>query len=73
MPMALHIANGMFGAVMIDPPDWLLWTRIPPRAIGVLPRCPGGAADATEWTQNPDLVVFNGYANQYRDRPIQRR
>ena len=31
----------------------------------------GGAGDATKVaTQKPDLVVFNGYANQYRDRPI---
>jgi nitrite reductase (NO-forming) len=72
MPMSLHIANGMFGAVVIDPAglapvdkEYLLVqseSYLGPQ---------GGAGDATKVaTQKPDLVVFNGYANQYRDRPI---
>jgi nitrite reductase (NO-forming) len=72
MPMSLHIANGMFGAVVIDPAGLTPVDReylVVQSEYYLGPQ--GGAGDATKVaTQKPDLVVFNGYANQYRDRPI---
>ena len=75
MPMSVHIANGMFGAVIIDPPD------LPPVDREYLlvqseyylgP--PGGEADAAKVVaEKPDLVVFNGYANQYDHAPLSAR
>ena len=73
MPMAVHLAAGMFGAVVIDPPglapvdaeyaftqsEWYLG--------------PQGApidADKVAAGELPDLVMFNGYANQYVFRPL---
>ncbi|MEO7006135.1 MAG: multicopper oxidase domain-containing protein [Terrimesophilobacter sp.] len=72
MPMSAHIANGMFGAVVIDPAglapvdkEFLLVQS----EFYLGPQ--GGEVDAAKVaTQKPDLVAFNGYANQYRDRPI---
>lgn len=68
MPMSVHIANGMFGAVIIDPPG------LPPVDREYLlvqseyylgPQ--GEPADAAKvMAKTPDLVVFNGYANQYQ-------
>lgn len=67
MPMSLHIANGMFGAVVIDPPglprvdrEYLLVQS--ELYLGVQ----GGTADpAKVAAERPDAVVFNGFANQY--------
>ncbi|HWJ86333.1 MAG TPA: multicopper oxidase domain-containing protein, partial [Cellulomonas sp.] len=75
MPMSLHIANGMFGAVVIDPPGLpevdreyvLVQSELYLGAQG------GLADEAKVAAQTPDLVVFNGYANQYRDRPLPAR
>ncbi|GAB3038900.1 multicopper oxidase domain-containing protein [Parafrigoribacterium mesophilum] len=72
MPMSLHIANGMFGAVVIDP---IGLTPVDQEYLVVQSEYylgpQGGAGDAVKVAaQKPDLVVFNGYANQYRDRPI---
>lgn len=75
MPMSLHIANGMFGAVVIDPPD-----LEPVDRQYVLVQSElylgsqGGVADADRLaTARPDLVVFNGYANQYDHEPLKAR
>lgn len=75
MPMSLHIANGMFGAVVIDPPD------LPPADREYLlvqsemylgPQ--GGIADADRIAaEHPDLVVLNGYPNQYDHAPLEAR
>ncbi|TFD33028.1 multicopper oxidase domain-containing protein [Cryobacterium cryoconiti] len=72
MPMSVHIANGMFGAVIIDPPG-----LIPVDREYVLVQSEfylgvqGGEADADKVAaQFPDLVVFNGIANQYGARPL---
>ena len=72
MPMSAHIASGMFGAVVIDPPD------LPPVDHELLLvqseyylGQQGGVLDPQAVaTMNPDLVVFNGYANQYDAAPI---
>ena len=75
MPMSLHIAAGMFGAVIIDPPglpeadrEYLLVQS--EYYLGE----PGGEPDAEAvGGQHPDLVVFNGYAEQYRFAPLEAR
>ncbi|HEU5046007.1 MAG TPA: multicopper oxidase domain-containing protein [Nocardioidaceae bacterium] len=73
MPMSAHIANGMFGAVVIDPPN------LPPVAHSYVivqselylgPQ--GGTVDLAKLrAEKPDAVVFNGYADQYDDAPLQ--
>ena len=72
MPMSVHIANGMFGAVIIDPPGL---TAVDREYVLVQSElylgAQGGEADADKVAaQFPDLVVFNGSANQYGARPL---
>ncbi len=77
MPMSAHIAAGMHGAVVIEPPN------LPPVDLSYLlvqsevylgaSRQAGSATevDADKVQQErPDLVVFNGIANQYDQRPL---
>jgi nitrite reductase (NO-forming) len=72
MPMSQHIANGMFGAVIIDPP------KLPPvdKEYVLIQSelylgAQGGVADLAKiQADKPDAVVFNGYANQYDFRPL---
>lgn len=78
MPMSLHIANGMVGAVVIDPPDLpavdreylLVQSELYLGADG-----PDGAvADLAKIrAERPDAVVFNGYPNQYDHAPLRAR
>lgn len=72
MPMSVHIANGMFGAVIIDPPDLAPVDReylLVQSEFYLGP--PGGEVDAAKVAADkPDLVVFNGYANQYDHAPL---
>jgi nitrite reductase (NO-forming) len=72
MPMSAHIANGMFGAVVIEPPGLpevdrsylLVQSEL---YLGAQ----GGPVDVGKvQAERPDLVVFNGYANQYDARPL---
>lgn len=75
MPMSAHIANGMFGAVVIEPAD------LPPvDRTYLLVQSElylgeqGGVVDTAKLQdEDPDLVVFNGYANQYDARPLPAR
>jgi nitrite reductase (NO-forming) len=72
MPMSVHIANGMFGAVIIDPPGLAAVDReyLVVQSELYLGR-QGGEVDAEKVAaEGPDLVVFNGYANQYAARPL---
>ncbi len=67
MPMSVHIANGMFGAVVIDPPHL---PRVDKTFLMVQSElylgAQDGPVDATKvMAEEPDAVVFNGYANQY--------
>lgn len=72
MPMSVHIANGMFGAVIIEPAD------LPPVDHSfVLVQSEqyygpeGEPVDADKvMAEQPDAVVFNGYANQYDYDPL---
>lgn len=75
MPMSLHIANGMFGAVIIDPPDLPEADREYVLVQSELYLGPEGEvadADAVR-AEDPDLVVFNGYAGQYTHEPLPAR
>jgi nitrite reductase (NO-forming) len=74
-PMTQHIGNGMYGAVVIDPPDLR-----PVSAEYVLVQSelylgqqgqPGDFAKMAAGT--PDAVVFNGYYDQYRHAPLSAR
>lgn len=74
-PMSMHIAQGMFGAVIIDPPGLepvdreyvLVQSEV---YLGDA----GGTADAAAIAaEQPDLVVFNGYAGQYGHEPLTAR
>jgi nitrite reductase (NO-forming) len=72
MPMSVHIANGLFGAVVIEPADLPAVDR---SYVLVQSELYLGAQDgevdaAKVAARAPDLVAFNGYANQYRDRPL---
>ncbi len=69
-----HMANGMYGAVIVDPP-----TPLPPAREYVLVQSefylsgdkgtvqvdPGKAIQDT-----PDYITFNGYVNQYKETPL---
>jgi nitrite reductase (NO-forming) len=79
-PAAMHIANGMYGAIVVDP------ARPRPKARELVLvqsefyLTPKPGADGTrglEWerllTLAPDHVVFNGRADQYASHPIEVR
>jgi nitrite reductase (NO-forming) len=75
-PALMHIANGMFGMIIVEPTDglpevdhefafvqseWYLGQQ-------------GATIDITKASAGapaPDFVVFNGIANQYADHPIE--
>ena len=75
MPMSAHIANGMFGAVVIDPPDLPEVDReyvLLQSEVYLGPE--GEPVDVDKVAaETPDAVVFNGYVNQYDHRPLQAR
>ena len=75
-PALHHIANGMFGMVIVEPKgglpkvdqeialvqsEWYLGAQ----------KEPVDYAKANAAAPAPDFVVFNGVANQYKDNPIQ--
>ena len=76
-PVLAHIANGMYGAIVVDPEEGL-----PPVAKSFVLvsgewylQGDGKAQPATldfekARTMQPDYVTFNGYANQYKDNPL---
>lgn len=74
-PISLHIANGMFGAVIIDPPDLPPVDREYVLVQSELYLGPqGGIADTGRIAdESPDLVVFNGHATQYAAEPLTAR
>jgi nitrite reductase (NO-forming) len=77
-PVAMHIANGMYGALIVDPA-----TPRPAAREFVLVQSEfytGGAPDSSgaaslDWNkllgQSPDHVVFNGRASQYATSPLE--
>ncbi|PFG37544.1 nitrite reductase (NO-forming) [Flavimobilis soli] len=72
-PMSAHIANGMMGAVVIDPPDLAPVDHelvLVQSEMYLGPQ--GGEVDAERVASGqPDLVVFNGYADGYLHDPIE--
>ena len=75
MPMTTHIGNGMYGAVVIDPPDLahvdqdfvLIQSEL---YLGTQ----GGTGDTAAMAAGtPDAVVFNGESNQYDTHPLTAR
>jgi nitrite reductase (NO-forming) len=72
MPMSLHIANGMYGAVIIDPVDLDHADRqfVLVQSELYLGTQDGTADEAKINARQPDAVVFNGYADQYDHAPI---
>jgi nitrite reductase (NO-forming) len=75
-PALHHIANGMYGMVIVEPEgglpkvdqevaivqsEWYLGAQ----------KQPVDYAKANAAAPAPDFVVFNGVANQYKDNPIQ--
>lgn len=76
-PVILHVANGMYGAIIVDPA-----TPLPPAAESYVlvqgewytQQISGhlmGANFEKMMQERPDEVVFNGVAFQYRDHPLQ--
>ncbi len=71
-PVLMHIAAGMYGAVIIDPPNLpqvdrefvMLQSEIYTGPKGELPDM------AKLLGEQYDAVVFNGYVNQYKYQPI---
>ncbi|GAA1764631.1 multicopper oxidase domain-containing protein [Luedemannella helvata] len=75
MPMLYHIGNGMYGAVIIDPPELAPVDR---EYVLVQSELYLGAHGATGdlakmRAERPDAVVFNGYVAQYAHRPLAAR
>jgi nitrite reductase (NO-forming) len=74
-PALHHIANGMFGMVIVEPKGGL--ARVD-REIALVQsewylagqKEPASLAKASAGASAPDFVVFNGIADQYKDNPI---
>lgn len=76
MPMSQHIANGMFGAVVIEPREGL--GKVDREYVMIQSEIylgeDGGAASATKAAaMEPDVMAFNGRAFQYAAHPLQAR
>ncbi|WP_432994652.1 multicopper oxidase domain-containing protein [Dactylosporangium sp. CA-233914] len=70
MPMLLHIGNGMYGAVIIDPPDL---APVDHEYVLVQSELYLGGDLGRMQAEHPDAVMFNGYAAQYVHRPLTAR
>ncbi len=76
-PVAMHIANGMYGALVVDPAVPRTKARELVFVQSEFYLTPKPAADGTQsldWQkllgQAPDQIVFNGRASQYAAHPI---
>ena len=72
-PMIHHMGNGMFGAVIVDPPDL---APVDKEFVFIQSElnlgAPGEVMDLNKMMAGEnDAVVFNGYHNQYVHRPLQ--
>jgi uncharacterized cupredoxin-like copper-binding protein len=71
-PVLMHTGAGMLGMFVVKPKglapvDKELWMTQQEFYIGK----PGGDADMAKMNaKKPDVIAFNGYANQYGDAPI---
>ena len=71
-PTLHHIGNGMYGAIVIDPPGLAKVDHEYLLVQSELYLGPQGQPGSLRKMQNEswDAVVFNGYATQYKFRPI---
>ena len=71
-PVLMHTGAGMVGMFVVKPKDLApvdkeLWITQQEYYIGK----PGGDADMAKMAaKKPDVIAFNGYANQYQQEPI---
>jgi uncharacterized cupredoxin-like copper-binding protein len=71
-PVLMHTGAGMVGMFVVKPKnlapvDKELWMTQQEFYLGQ----PGKAADMAKMeAKKPDVIAFNGYANQYKDNPI---
>ena len=71
-PVLMHTGAGMVGMFVVKPKDLApvdkeLWITQQEYYIGE----PGQDADMDKMAaKQPDVIAFNGYANQYKDHPI---
>lgn len=71
-PVLMHVGNGMAGMMVVKPRnlpkvDKELWITQGEYYLGK----PGQPADMTKLkAEKPDVIAFNGYANQYKTSPI---
>jgi nitrite reductase (NO-forming) len=71
-PVLMHTGAGMVGMMVVRPKDMApvdheLWVTQQEFFIGQ----PGQDADMAKMeAKQPDVIAFNGYANQYKDHPI---
>lgn len=74
-PMLYHVGNGMYGAVVIDPPDLPPVDREYLLVQSELYLGPDGEPGhlAAMRAEAPDAVVFNGHPAQYHHRPLPAR
>jgi nitrite reductase (NO-forming) len=75
-PVMDHMANGMYGAIIVDPANgWApAQEYVLVQSEFYTAKAPDGSyyLDMPKMMNNtPDYVVFNGYANQYKDAPLQ--
>ncbi|MGA5299563.1 multicopper oxidase domain-containing protein [Nucisporomicrobium flavum] len=70
MPMLLHLGNGMYGAVIIDPPGL---ARADREYVLVQSELYRGGDLAAMRADHPDAMAFNGYAAQYTHHPLTAR
>ena len=73
-PVVHHIANGMYGMIIVEPQEGLPAVD---RELAFVQSdfyvsdTPGAPADDAKLMSGiPDVVAFNGYAAQYKDKPI---
>jgi nitrite reductase (NO-forming) len=70
-PVLQHVGNGMYGALIVDPPDL---TPVDREFIFVQSELYLDGATAAGYArmqnEQADAVVFNGYVNQYASAPI---
>ncbi len=77
-PVLMHLGNGMHGAIIVDPKGG--WPEVAAHEYVLVQHefYMGDPDDkgvrrgdfAKMSAGKPDLVVFNGYANQYKDNPL---
>jgi nitrite reductase (NO-forming) len=74
-PALHHIANGMYGMVIVDPKEGLPkvdheFALVQSEWYIDAQGQPASLTKASAGAPSPDFVVFNGVANQYKDNPL---